>query len=140
MRSVVIKSAILITPCLFTGCDSENKGIEDRPNILIVMGDDISYPHMGAYGTKWVRTPGFDRVASEGILFRNAYTPNSKSSPSRACLLTGLNSWQLEEAANHVPYFPQKFRSFMEILENNGYSTGYTGKGWPCQSGHHWAS
>jgi arylsulfatase A-like enzyme len=85
---------------------------------------------MGAYGCTWVKTPGFDRVSRDGILFMNAYTPNSKSSPSRACLLTGRNSWQLEEAANHVPYFPARFSTFVEALGENGYSTGYTGKGW----------
>ena len=103
---------------LFSKCNrSQVKSITgDRPNILIVMGDDISFPHMSAYGTNWVKTPGFDRVAENGILFNNAYTPNAKSSPSRACFLTGRNSWQLEEAANHVPYFPAKFKSFMESL------------------------
>ncbi|HUX94286.1 MAG TPA: sulfatase [Bacteroidales bacterium] len=130
MKPIIIKSAILLTPCLFARCDREAKKIQDRPNILIVMGDDISYPHMGAYGTGWVKTPGFDRVASEGILFRNAYTPNAKSAPSRACFLTGLNSWQLEEAANHVPFFPLKYKSFMELLASNGYYTGHTAKGW----------
>ena len=94
------------------------------------MGDDISFPHMSAYGTTWVKTPGFDRVAAEGILFNNAYTPNAKSSPSRACFLTGRNSWQLEEAGNHVPFFPPKFKTFMEALDQNGYHTGYTAKGW----------
>ena len=94
------------------------------------MGDDISFPHMGAYGTTWVKTPGFDRVAENGILFNNAYTPNAKSSPSRACFLTGRNSWQLEEAGDHVPFFPPKFRTFMEVLEQKGYVTGYTAKGW----------
>jgi hypothetical protein len=43
-----------------------------RPNILFCLGDDISFPHMGAYGCSWVKTPAFDRVASEGILFMNA--------------------------------------------------------------------
>ena len=126
------KAGIIISPLLLTNCqrDSQNKIAGDRPNILIVMGDDISYPHMGAYGTKWVKTPGFDRVAANGILFRNAYTPNAKSAPSRACFLTGLNSWQLEEAANHVPFFPSKFKSFMESLSDNGYYTGHTAKGW----------
>ena len=55
-----------------------------RPNILIAIADDQSYPHAGAYGCPWVSTPGFDRVASEGILLENFYTPNSKSAPSRA--------------------------------------------------------
>jgi arylsulfatase A-like enzyme len=113
-------------------CNSSEKDItiKDRPNILIAIGDDISAIHMGAYGCTWVKTPGFDRIARDGILFRNAYTPNAKSSPSRACLLTGRNSWQLEEAANHVPFFPAKFTTFIEALGNNGYLTGFTAKGW----------
>src|SRR5512133_2015712 len=132
MKSEFIKAGILVSPWLLTNCHDtgSDKKNPDRPNILIVMGDDISFPHMSAYGTKWVNTPGFDRVASEGILFRNAYTPNAKSSPSRACFLTGLNSWQLEEAGNHVPFFPAKFKSFIEALGENGYFTGYTAKGW----------
>lgn len=127
-----IRAGIIITPVLLTNClrTSQEKLVKDRPNILIVMGDDISYPHMSAYGTSWVKTPGFDRVAGNGILFRNAYTPNAKSAPSRSCFLTGLNSWQLEEACNHTPRFPLKFRSFMESLEENGYYTGHTAKGW----------
>ncbi len=130
MKPAYINSAILLIPCMFVRCDRTEKKINDRPNILIVVGDDISFPHMGAYGTGWIKTPGFDRVASEGILFRNAYTPNAKSAPSRACFLTGLNSWQLEEAANHIPCFPSKFKSFMELLSSHGYYTGHTAKGW----------
>ena len=117
----------ITTLSMISGCTSK---IPEKPNILIAMGDDISFPHMSAYGCKWVKTPGFDMVARQGILFRNAYTPNAKSSPSRACLLTGRNSWQLEEAANHVPYFPPKYTSFIEVLGRNGYETGYTAKGW----------
>ncbi|MES2697161.1 MAG: sulfatase, partial [Verrucomicrobiota bacterium] len=101
-----------------------------RPNILFVIADDQSYPHASAYGTTWVKTPAFDRVAREGLLFTRAYTPNAKCAPSRACILTGRNSWQLEEAANHINNFPAKFRSYVEVLGKNGYFTGYTGKGW----------
>jgi arylsulfatase A-like enzyme len=127
------KGALLvILPAALSGCRGKNEQTVTalKPNILIVMGDDISWPHMGAYGTKWVKTPGFDRVASQGLLFGNAYTPNAKSSPSRACFLTGRNSWQLEEAGNHVPFFPSKFTTFIEALGNNGYVTGFTAKGW----------
>ncbi len=102
----------------------------DRPNILFAIADDASFPHMGAYGCKWVKTPAFDRVAREGILFNRAYTPNAKCSPSRACILTGRNSWQLEEAANHICYFPAKFKTYAEVLSENGYFVGYTAKGW----------
>ena len=105
-------------------------GAADRPNILFVISDDQSFPHAGAYGTKWVKTPGFDRVAREGLLFMRAYTPNSKCAPSRACVLTGRNSWQLEDAANHTINFPAKFRGYVEALGAHGYFTGFTGKGW----------
>lgn len=102
----------------------------ERPNILFAIADDWSYGHAGAYGTKWVRTPAFDRVAREGLLFKRAYTPNAKCAPSRAIILTGRNSWQLEEAANHIPYFPAKFKTWAEALGEHGYFTGLTAKGW----------
>ena len=101
-----------------------------RPNILFAIADDASFPHMGAYGTDWVSTPAFDRIAREGLLFNRAYTPNAKCAPSRSCILTGRNSWQLEEAANHSPFFPARFTTVVEALGEHGYRTGYTGKGW----------
>lgn len=105
-------------------------GAAERPNVLLAIADDWSYGHAGGYGCDWVETPNFDRVASEGVLFRNHYTPNAKCAPSRACLLTGRNSWQLEDAANHVPFFPAKFRGYPEALKDAGYIVGWTGKGW----------
>ena len=92
---------------LLTSCKNDQQLSEmQRPNILFAISDDQSFPHAGAYGCTWVKTPAFDRVANEGLLFNQAFTPNAKCSPSRACILTGRNSWQLEEAGNHVPFFP----------------------------------
>jgi len=102
----------------------------ERPNILFAIADDASYPHMSAYGCTWIETPAFDRVAAEGILFNRAYTPNAKCAPSRSCIITGRNPWQLDEAMNHVARFPEKFLSYVEVLEQAGYFVGKTGKGW----------
>ncbi len=103
---------------------------ESRPNILFAISDDQSFPHTGAYGCNWVQTPAFDQVAEEGLLFMNCYTPNAKCAPSRSAIITGRNSWQLEEAGNHVSIFPEKFRSFCEVLDSETeYLVGYTGKG-----------
>ena len=60
---------------------SESDKPASRPNILFAIADDMG--HAGAYGTRWVKTPNFDRLASRGILFLNAYTPNAKCSPAR---------------------------------------------------------
>lgn len=109
---------------------TEEEPAPQPPNILFAIMDDATYLHMGAYGCDWVNTPNFDRVAQNGILFQNAYTPNAKCAPSRSCILTGRNSWQLEEAANHWPYFPAKFKVFTEVLAENGYAVANTGKGW----------
>lgn len=102
---------------------------DDRPNILFCIADDWGL-HAGAYGTPWVKTPAFDRVARNGLLFNDAYTPNAKCAPSRACLLTGRNSWQLKEAANHICYFPAEFKGWAEALHEHGWTVGHTLKGW----------
>lgn len=121
---------LIIMVCCIGACDMDgNNTGKNRPNILFAIADDASYPHMGAYGCNWINTPAFDRVANEGLLFTNAYTPNAKCAPSRACILTGRNSWQLEEAGNHWPYFPDKFKTYAEALAENGYHVGYTTKG-----------
>ena len=99
------------------------------PNILFAIADDWGL-HASAYGTRWVKTPAFDRVAQAGLLFNNAYTPNAKCAPSRACLLTGRNSWQLKEAANHISYFPAEFKGWGEALAEKGWFVGHTLKGW----------
>lgn len=100
-----------------------------RPNILFAIADDWGR-HAGAYGTRWVKTPAFDRVARSGLLFNNAYTPNAKCAPSRACILTGRNSWQLKEAANHICYFPTEFKGWGEALAEQGWFVGHVQKGW----------
>ena len=101
-----------------------------RPNILFIIFDDWGWQHAGAYGSTWVKTPNFDRVAREGVLFKNAFTSNPKCSPCRATILTGRNTWQLKEAVSHGGYFPSGFEVYPDLLEKSGYSVGLTGKGW----------
>lgn len=111
-------------------CKSQEKKQVKKPNILFCIADDATWKHMSVYGAKWINTPAFDEVAKQGLLFNNAYTPNAKCGPSRSIVLTGRNSWQLEEAANHLAYFPAKFKTYPEALSEKGYEVGYTGKGW----------
>ncbi|MGV3504737.1 MAG: sulfatase [Adhaeribacter sp.] len=101
-----------------------------RPNILFVISDDQSFPHASAYGYKAVKTPAFDRIAKEGILFTNAFVASPGCSPSRAALLTGRNCWEIEEAGTHDSFFPRKYAAFPDLLAQAGYATGLTGKGW----------
>lgn len=101
-----------------------------RPNILLAIADDWGNEHSSLAGAAWVKTPAFDRVAREGALFTNCFTSNPKCSPCRASLLTGRNSWQLEEAVSHFGVFPKKWAVYPDVLEEAGYQVGFTGKGW----------
>lgn len=103
---------------------------DERPNILFLIADDASRDSFGAYGSEYVKTPGFDRIAREGVLFTEAYNCNPKCAPARACLLTGRYSWQLEEACNHQPFLSSKWKFYPYLLEDSGYFIGVTGKGW----------
>lgn len=99
-----------------------------KPNILFIILDDAGL-NMSAYGSTFVNTPNFDKVAKEGLLFNKAYTPNAKCGPSRSCIMTGRNPWQLEAAANHWIYFPTIYKTYQETLQDVGYKIGFTGKG-----------
>ncbi len=101
-----------------------------RPNILFVIADDWGNGHAGAYGCSWIKTPNFDRLAKEGLLFLNAYTPTAKCAPSRSSILTGRHPWLLGAAANHQCVFPPEFAIFPDVLEQNGYAYATTGKVW----------
>ena len=102
----------------------------DRPNILIAIADDQSYPHTSAYGDPAILTPGFDRVAAQGVLFRSAFTPAPGCSPMRAAFLTGRQIWQIREAGTHASSFPTDLPVFTNQLASAGYHVGRTGKGW----------
>ncbi len=101
-----------------------------RPNILLAISDDQSFPHTSISGCKALHTPAFDRVANEGLLFRNGFAGSPGCSPSRASLLTGRHTWQIEDAGTHLSGFPTKYATYPDLLEASGYLVGYTGKGW----------
>ena len=100
------------------------------PNILLAISDDQSWPHASAYGCKFVKTPAFDRVAREGVLFHNAFAPAPQCSPTRAAILTGRNPWQNGDAAVHGTAIPESIPLYTRLLEKAGYHVGMTGKGW----------
>jgi arylsulfatase A-like enzyme len=102
----------------------------ERPNILFALADDWSWPHAGIYGDKFARTPVFDRVAREGVVFNRAYCNSPSCTPSRGAMLTGQASHRLEEGGNLWSILPKKFPVYPDILESAGYFVGYEIKGW----------
>jgi N-sulfoglucosamine sulfohydrolase len=103
---------------------------DPQPNILVFITDDQSWMHAGAYGIdRSLRTPGFDRVAKEGVLFQHAFCAAPSCAPSRAAFLTGRHIWQLEEGGVLFGRLkPSVFPLFTVTLADAGYELGYTGK------------
>jgi len=128
MRYLFIPLFFIVLAMGIVSC-KEKKDVQ-QPNILFVISDDQSYPHAGAYGYQTARTPAFDKIAKEGVLFTNAFSPAPGCSPSRASILTGRHIWQLEEAGSHAGSFPSKYICYPDLLEQAGYFVGFTGKGW----------
>lgn len=102
----------------------------ERPNILYIMCDDHAMQAISAYGSpisKLAPTPNIDRLAERGMKFNEAFVENSLSTPSRACLMTGLYSHQngqrmLAEGIDSTKTF------FSEMLQKAGYETAVVGK------------
>ncbi|UCH63469.1 MAG: sulfatase [Fidelibacterota bacterium] len=100
------------------------------PNILFCISDDQSWLHAGAYGDSVVKTPNFDRIAREGVLFNHAYCAAPSCTPSRGGILTGQHIWRLEQGGNLWSTLPAKFPVYPGLLAGAGYHVGYTRKGW----------
>ncbi|MEM6470372.1 MAG: sulfatase [Planctomycetota bacterium] len=129
----LVLSKRLIVCCLLVGWPLANGAFGDeagRPNILIAVSDDQSFPHASAYGCRSIRTPAFDRIAKEGVLFNAAFTPAPGCSPMRAAFLTGREIWMIREAGTHASTFPDDLPVFTKQLAESGYHVGATGKGW----------
>jgi arylsulfatase A-like enzyme len=122
---------------------------EQRPNIILVMVDDLGYSDIGAYGSE-IKTPNIDQLASEGIRFREFYN-NSICAPTRASLITGQYPHKAGVGYFNVNlglpayqgYLNKESLTFGEVLRNAGYSTLLSGKwhvgndsiAWPNQRG-----
>ncbi len=105
----------------------------DRPNIVWIVADDMSV-EVGAYGDPVARTPNLDRLASDGVRFRNVFATSGTCAPSRAALITGVHATSI--GAHHMRSFeggyrpvpPPEVKTFTEYLRAAGYYTSNSGK------------
>ena len=100
-----------------------------KPNILVIMGDDWSWPHASILGDPTVRTPHFDRIAREGVLFERAFTVAPSCTPSRHAVASGQEHWRLGEGVDLGGSIGKDVIVYPDQLSAAGYESGFTRKG-----------
>jgi arylsulfatase A-like enzyme len=128
------KASIRFFTLLFTlaSLSLSASAADSRPNILFVFTDDHASHAISAYGSKLNQTPNIDRLAKEGMIFRNCFVGNSICAPSRATILTGKHTHQNGQIDNRVT-FDGSQQTFPKLLRNVGYQTAIVGK-WHLKS------
>ena len=99
----------------------------DRPNILFLFSDQQRWDTLGCYGQPLEITPNLDRLASEGVLFEHAFSPQPVCGPTRACLQTGKYASEIPCTMNDVG-LPIGEKTIAHRLSATGYEVGYIGK------------
>lgn len=106
--------------------------LAERPNIVLILADDLGYGSVGCYGAlpEVVRTPHIDRLAREGVLFTQAYTPSSYCTPTRYALMTGRYLWRKSlNRGLFQPLLIETTRATLpSLLKQAGYVTAIVGK------------
>ncbi len=98
-----------------------------KPNIIFIMSDDHDEKAISAYSQKLISTPNIDRIADEGMIFKNSYVTNSLCAPSRAAMLTGKYS-SLNGLRDNRDIFNGAQQTFPKLLRKAGYQTSIIGK------------
>lgn len=124
LKSTVGIVSVLSTFPTMISCFSGNDQKTKKPNIIIILADDMGWADLGCYGGE-VDTPNLDRLAKEGIRFTQFHN-TAKCFPSRACLLTGLYAQQV--GMDKKPGHFKNCVTLGEVLQAAGYRTLMTGK------------
>lgn len=137
MRAASAVGSLLIGLLLTMVTAHADESSPPRPNILIIMADDLGYADVGFHGSKDVRTPSLDRLAKRGTTFSSAYVAHPFCGPSRMGLLTGRHPYEFGAPYNLPDNSRRTYRDqgvpanetlISTVLRDAGYRTGIIGK------------
>ena len=116
-------AALLLAACLGAWAEAP------RPNIIHILADDMGYGDAGFNGQRRIKTPNLDRLAREGMVFRQHYAGCTVCSPSRACLMTGMHTGRVTVDRNAAELsMPADEVTVAEVLRDAGYRCHFIGK------------
>jgi len=111
------------------GCTKEK---EVKPNVIVILADDLGYGDVSAYGSATIQTPNIDKLAKGGVCFTNGYATSATSTPSRYALMTGMYPWKNEKAKILPGDAPliigEDQHTLPKMMQQAGYATAAIGK------------
>ena len=126
MKNRILILAILGGLTLLSGCAKKEAS---KPNIIFILTDDQRWDALGYAGNKIIQTPEMDKLASDGIYFKNAFVTTPICAASRASILTGMyertHGYTFGQGNIKEPYIE---KSYPFLMKNSGYYTGFFGK------------
>ena len=130
MKSITFPHFVLCCLCTFFAAHSGFAA--EKPNVIVIMADDLGYGDLSCYGATELTTPNIDKLAAEGLRFTNGYCSASTCTPTRYSLLTGTYAFRGKRTGIAPPNSPAIIQPGTEtvasILQRGGYATGVVGK------------
>lgn len=125
----MLGSAQVAPPSLsLTNAAGQRPPAPRRPNIILIVADDLGYGDLGCYGQTLIQTTNLDKMAAEGLRFTSFYAGSTVCAPSRCCLMTGLHTGHAFIRGNGKQALRSSDLTISELLKNSGYHTGLVGK------------
>lgn len=101
---------------------------QEKPNVILIMADDLGWGDTGYNGNKVIKTPNLDKMAQEGVKFNRFYSASAVCSPTRASVLTGRNPFRTGVFYANKGVLRKEEQTLAEVLKEQGYTTGHFGK------------
>jgi arylsulfatase A-like enzyme len=130
MHTTIKKFVYLVPTLSLVGCSSQQ--VEEKPNVIVILADDLGYGDVSAYGSSTIHTPHIDSLARSGVCFTNGYATSATSTPSRYALMTGMYPWKNKDAkilSGDAPLIIGENQfTLPKMMQQCGYVTGAIGK------------
>lgn len=124
LAALLVACALLLTPGARA---SDRRPPDARPNILLILVDDLGYGQLSVTGHPVIKTPNIDRLATEGVQFTHGYAGSTVCSPSRVSLMTGRDLRMIQNLTNGTQ-LTETDVTFARVLQRSGYQTALFGK------------
>lgn len=122
----------IVAAAVLAALAASHANAQNRPNVILIYGDDLGYGDVSAYGARRLKTPNIDRIAGEGLRFTDAHSAAATCTPSRYALLTGEYAWRKPGTGilpgNAALIIEAGRTTLASVFQRAGYATGVVGK------------